>query len=61
MAPIQSCYGCEGKIKNKLAREGGYVGRYRNCYRAIYPSASHNRRKEKVVRNIAACKRHGLS
>ena len=56
-----SCYGREGKTKSKLVGEGSHASRYRNCYKAVYPNASHNRRKEKVVCNVAVYKRRGLS
>ena len=58
MAPVQSRYRRRGKTKSKLAGEGGYTSGYRNCYRAIYPSTSHSRRKGRAVRSIAAYKRH---
>ena len=56
MALIQSCYRCEGKTKNKLAKENSHIKRYRNCYRAIYPNINHNHCKEKAV-----CKQRDLS
>ena len=61
MVPIQSRYRRKGKTESKLTKEGGHANRYRNCYKAIYLSASHNRCKEKAAYNIAACKRRGLS
>jgi hypothetical protein len=60
MALVRSYYRCKGKTKNKLTREAGYANRYRNCYRAVYPSASYSRRKGRVVYSIAVYKRRKL-